>query len=228
MKLPRGDRYSWNKSRHHRHAFLSQHIVQHLTPDLLRGRYKINRSNPLAGHCYVASEVAFHILGGKASGWKAMRLNHQSFPELANGETHWFIQNNNGDIIDPTAKQFSGTIPYHKATGTGFLTKEPSARANKVLKEMSLNMCEQQLKWYEQSFGFYCVLQGKKQADGHSNVIHFEPVFWYNVANIWYHIKPDTVILWKVMINGVIEEQPLLASAEQIKTVHAPTIAKGL
>lgn len=85
---------------------------------------------PLRGNCYVTSEALYHLLGGKAAGWKPMHLR-------VNGESHWFLSHTSGTIVDPTRKQFGRMeLSYDEARGTGFLTKEPSKRARKLMKEM--------------------------------------------------------------------------------------------
>lgn len=96
------------------------------------------RPHPLAGHCYVAAEVLYHRLGGKEAGWTPATLSHETFPEgLAAGESHWFLRHESGIIADPTAAQFGDQeIPYEKGRGIGFLTKEPSRRAQIVMERM--------------------------------------------------------------------------------------------
>lgn len=79
------------------------------------------------GNCYVTSEAVFHLLGGKKAGWKAMRIRHE-------GDTHWFIRHESGLIVDLTASQFKTKPDYSKATATGFLTKNPSARAQQMME----------------------------------------------------------------------------------------------
>jgi len=111
-------------------------ICEALTPDLLKGQYKKKEQlHHLAGHCYVASEAAYHLLGGSDTGWKVYMLNHKQFPEgLKEGETHWFIKNHM-IIIDPTVAQFKGIeIPYDKAKRKAFLTNKPSKRTMKIIK----------------------------------------------------------------------------------------------
>ena len=81
----------------------------------------------MRGNCYVASEALFHLLGGKAAGWKPMRLRH-------GGGTHWFLLNTRtGQRLDATAAQFGSEPPYDKARGAGFLTKGPSGRARELM-----------------------------------------------------------------------------------------------
>ncbi len=79
------------------------------------------------GNCYVASEALYHLLGGKAAGWKPMHLRLDA-PAPAN--SHWFLQHKNGTILDPTVQQFKFALPdYSAARGCGFLTTKPSKRA---------------------------------------------------------------------------------------------------
>lgn len=98
---------------------------KHLTDDLRRAPWKGN-INPLAGHCYVASEAAYHLLGGKAAGWKPYHMK-------VRGVSHWFIERHlkgcRPERIDITAKQFEGPMDYSSSRGKGFLTKAPSKRA---------------------------------------------------------------------------------------------------
>jgi hypothetical protein len=82
------------------------------------------------GNCYVTSEALFHNLGGKAAGWKPMFCR-------VGGEPHWFLKHSTGVVVDATAKQFGRLKPdYLQATGHGFLTKLPSRRARKLMKQM--------------------------------------------------------------------------------------------
>lgn len=101
-----------------------------LTDDLRKDPWKGN-PNALAGHCYVASEALYHKLGGQRSGWVPHFVVHENSP-------HWFLKHREtGQIMDPTASQFSTPVPYNLGKGKGFLTREPSARAAKVLAGLS-------------------------------------------------------------------------------------------
>jgi hypothetical protein len=82
------------------------------------------------GNCYVASEALFHLLGGKAAGYKPMRMHTGT-------DTHWFLMHvETGLVLDPTASQFDTPPDYSKAVGCGFLTKDPSKRAKKLMQEI--------------------------------------------------------------------------------------------
>ncbi len=81
----------------------------------------------MTGHCYVASEAVFALLGGKAAGLKPASVAHE-------GSTHWWLVTTEGQVIDPTADQFATPVPYERGRCRGFLTREPSARAQEVLR----------------------------------------------------------------------------------------------
>jgi len=109
-------------------------IIDNLTDDLLSPKYKRLKKNAnlpnTFGHCYVASEVAYYLLGGKECGWKAMHMTHL-------GASHWFLKHKSGFILDLTYNQFKSPLDYSKARGTGFLTKEPSKRAKLLAARIS-------------------------------------------------------------------------------------------
>lgn len=108
-------------------------IINNLSDDLLSPKWLNKKKSevnchPTFGHCYVATEAAYHILGGKRKGWKPYCLSY------GNSETHWFLKNSSGYIFDVTAEQYNGKfIDYAKARGNGFLTKQPSKRAKKLI-----------------------------------------------------------------------------------------------
>ena len=105
-----------------------------LTPDLLRGQWKSKASGGVSGHCYIAAEALYHMLGGKAKGYTPVVLSHRTWPSgLDDGETHWFIVSDDGEILDPTKDQFDTEIPYEVGKRTGFLTKHPSKRASIII-----------------------------------------------------------------------------------------------
>ncbi len=56
---------------------LMRDIVAQLTDDLRRPPYKGNK-NPLTGHCYVASEALYHLLGNMD--WVPCNIHHEGSP----------------------------------------------------------------------------------------------------------------------------------------------------
>lgn len=106
------------------------HAVQSsLSDDLRKPQYR-GHENCLAGHCYVASEALFHLLGGAESGWVPQSIQHEGGP-------HWYLKHKiSGTVLDPTASQFKTKVPYEHGRGKGFLTKQPSKRAQVVLDRL--------------------------------------------------------------------------------------------
>lgn len=86
------------------------------------------------GNCYAASEALYHILGGKRKGWKAMRM-HVGRPGW--DDNHWFLKHESGLIIDPSVRQFKRKPRYERGVGCGFLTKKPSKRAKKLMRDLT-------------------------------------------------------------------------------------------
>jgi hypothetical protein len=81
------------------------------------------------GNCYATCEALYHLLGGKQAGFKPMRMRHE-------GDSHWFLRHESGLILDPTASQFKSLPDYQRAVGCGFLTKQPSKRAQLLMDKM--------------------------------------------------------------------------------------------
>lgn len=103
--------------------------VQSLSDDLRKPKYQ-GHVNPLTGHCYVASEALYHLMGGRKSGWVPHNIKHE-------GDQHWYLKNKEtGEIVDPTAGQFKTPVPYHLGRGKGFLTAEPSKRAAQLIAKI--------------------------------------------------------------------------------------------
>lgn len=112
-------------------------IQRALTPDLLTAeqRSKLTGIHPTEGHCAIAAEAAFHLLGGKKNGWVAMVLPRKVLKD----NTHWWVENlNTGERVDPTAEQFGGDpIPYQLGRRVGFMCpKGPSRRARVVIQRV--------------------------------------------------------------------------------------------
>lgn len=112
-------------------ATLIANIRNVLSDDLLKPAYRRqpNRT-PTSGHCYAASEALYHLLGGREAGLVPMVLRHEGGP-------HWFLRTAHGAFLDPTSDQFT-TPPDHAAgKGCGFLTRQPSRRAQEILRRLA-------------------------------------------------------------------------------------------
>lgn len=114
---------------------LRERIQSVLTPDLLKkGQLAlVTGFHPTEQHCAVASEAAYHLLGGKAAGWVPVVL-----PKAVLGNTtHWWLENRiTGERLDATSEQFPFPVPYHLGKPCGFMCPikgQPSKRAKIVI-----------------------------------------------------------------------------------------------
>lgn len=95
--------------------------------------HKKSSTPPTTGFCYVASEMAFHLLGGSDAGYRPHRAG---YTEDGEEKDHWWLVGPDG-IVDVTASQFTaiGKLPpYDLGKPRGFLTKQPSKRAQQLLE----------------------------------------------------------------------------------------------
>ena len=84
------------------------------------------------GWCYAASEAAYHLLGGKAAGYIPMVANSAAYLG-SRYNTHWWLRRSDGTHLDITEGQFPWPFPHHIGRGCGFLTKQPSKRAQEII-----------------------------------------------------------------------------------------------
>ena len=112
-----------------------------LTDDLLLPKYR-GGANKFSGHCYVASEALYHLLGGKKAGYKPMHMR-------VGDVSHWFLIKD-GDILDPTVGQFDSIPDYKSARGCGFLTRKPSKRAQIVIDRCNV-LTSNDSSWFWES-----------------------------------------------------------------------------
>lgn len=105
---------------------LVKQIQAVLTPDLLKGNWRNNDDptrSPMYGQCYAATSSLWYMLGAMNSGYTPYVLSHRNFPELfKNGESHWYLMNKQGHVLDVTADQFNGyPIDYTKGIANGMM-----------------------------------------------------------------------------------------------------------
>lgn len=113
-------------------------IQESLSPDLLKPEYReANKSNPMFGHCYVASEALFHALGGFSMSWRPVRARDLE------GIVHWWLEDEAGGILDPTADQYlsqNKEPPYAQGRKAGYLTRDPSKRSRVLLDRIFFHL----------------------------------------------------------------------------------------
>ena len=125
---------------------LIQTIKEQLSPDLLKPRYRQENidGNPMFGHCYVATEALYYLIKDDEydmySEYKDYRPRCGKEPD---GNTHWWLQNDAGDIIDPTKEQFDvqGKIPpYDNSRFASFMytgeKNKPSKRTVTLINKV--------------------------------------------------------------------------------------------
>lgn len=106
-------------------GILVENVRKVIRPEDSKPQYR-REGRPTAGACYIAAEAVYHLAGGVESGLKPMRGKHE-------GVSHWWLVDPDGNVIDPTADQFDTPVPYEHGTGSGFLTKHPSRRAQALI-----------------------------------------------------------------------------------------------
>jgi hypothetical protein len=83
---------------------------------------------PTTGYCYVVAEVVYHYLAPKGS--------RPYFMKTGVNETHWFIKDPDGKVIDLTADQFDDELlDYEKGKTQNFQTPQISKRG-KILADL--------------------------------------------------------------------------------------------
>lgn len=116
---------------------------------LLRHRERQVRreeDDPLTGHCAVAAEAVYHLLGAR----RPYRLMNASWVESGEKWTHWWVEDTRtGWIIDPTASQFSPQMRnwiYTRGVSRGlptpkrgYVTQPPSKRALRVIRRSGVS-----------------------------------------------------------------------------------------
>ena len=111
---------------------VAEAIVLCLSDDLRRPPWR-DHANPLAGHCYVASESYFHLVG-REQGFRPAFVRHE-------GQPHWFLmQGNHNAVIDLTGEQFLTCPPYRDGVYKGFLTLQPSKRAMTLMDRVAARL----------------------------------------------------------------------------------------
>lgn len=131
-------------------------IIESLTPDLLEKKYLalLDPNDPVeTGHCYVASEAFFYLIGGKQSGFlsfvcpyftdgKEYWFIDPPLNVIFRKETHWWTRAPKGDILgtgiihDVTVGQYDFEFPYQYGRHAAFMHPKkntPSKRARLIM-----------------------------------------------------------------------------------------------
>lgn len=102
----------------------------------------------LSGHCAVAAEALYDLLGGAAAGYtpyvcsyheKDGRDVYAPAPDGYERLTHWWVRaphnatRGGGAVIDPTAAQYPYPFPYEHGQATGFMSPQPPSQRARVV-----------------------------------------------------------------------------------------------
>lgn len=106
--------------------------MENLTPDLLPKKWVTrNSTNPTFGHCHTTAGVLY-----KTFGPKAVKMYRGFDGEIY----HWWVQDNEGNIIDLTADQYYSVgkqPPYDKGEKAGLLGFDYRKRVNILLDRVN-------------------------------------------------------------------------------------------
>ena len=92
-------------------------VRNELKDELLKDKYKqIPIKHRFFGHCHNASLAMYILLGGKEKGYKLRKAIDEK------GITHYWLENKEGEIIDPTKEQYidlNWPLPYKDKINRG-------------------------------------------------------------------------------------------------------------
>ena len=83
----------------------------------------------VAGKCYAASEALYHLIDGKNRGITPIQGTWE-------GVSHWALRHPSGRVTDLTVDQFVEIPDYNLFRGKGFLTKNPSKKAQAIIDKV--------------------------------------------------------------------------------------------
>tara|TARA_B100000700_G_scaffold69353_2_gene76900 strand:+ start:15677 stop:16081 length:405 start_codon:yes stop_codon:yes gene_type:complete len=110
-------------------------IQDSLTDELLKPEYrKLENRHQTTGHCYIAAEALYHLLGGKE------KVSSYTGRDSDNGTHWWLVDKQTKEIYDPTAEQYyheNENPPYENGKACGFLTRQPSKRCQTILDKVN-------------------------------------------------------------------------------------------
>lgn len=127
-----------------------------LSADLLSPKWRniVTRSsdqNNVAGHCAIAAEALYDLVGGSLSGHTPFVCSYYydetgkrffgAVPTHTNYErmTHWWLREalgskrGKGCVLDTTVRQYKAPFPYKKGIATGFMSPIPPSKRARIL-----------------------------------------------------------------------------------------------
>ena len=130
-------------------------IRESLSPDLLSNKWNtiVERSgenNPVAGHCAIATEALYDLLGGAAAGYTPYVCSYYDIgdkrvfgvaDDKKQQKTHWWLRapfddkRGQGIVLDATVRQYKKPFPYKNGKPTGFMSPTPPSKRARTLIE---------------------------------------------------------------------------------------------
>ena len=85
----------------------------------------------MTGHCFVATNAFWHLTGGLRGRYRPLQVRVE-------GESHWFLVDDEGRVVDLTASQFASRVPYEDGRRVGMRAQpsgdeRPTERAQAVI-----------------------------------------------------------------------------------------------
>lgn len=107
-------------------------IEDSLTVDMLKPELRKIRPSDACkvwGHCFLATEAAYYLFGGKKSGYSPRVLKY------SNGNSHWWLVDDFGYVVDPTIEQVLQPFPYSNGKRKLFVANHtPSKRTQELIR----------------------------------------------------------------------------------------------
>lgn len=120
---------------------LAAAVIASLTPELVRKEFLfLQKKHRLGGHCYLATEAMYYLLGGKSSGYMPASIVHE-------GVKHYYLKHrDSGEVLDLTATQFRTAIPYEKGRGSVYRQSKPSNRTAILLERVNARLSKKKAR----------------------------------------------------------------------------------
>ena len=113
-----------------------------MSPDLLSPKWRkiSDPRNRFSGHCAIASEALYDMVGFAAAGWTPFVCSYYYMDgervydvhqDKEMKRTHWWIARD-GKILDATKRQYNG-FPYEHGKAAGFMSPHPPSKRARIL-----------------------------------------------------------------------------------------------
>jgi hypothetical protein len=129
---------------------ISETLISCLTPDLLSSKWVqlADPNNPVSGHCAIATECMYDILGGARAGYLPFVCSYHYnaggtfIPGLSKSGvnmTHWWLRRpkqsgrGRGEVYDVSVNQYKEPFKYYFGRPSGFMSPTPPSKRARIL-----------------------------------------------------------------------------------------------